>query len=147
MNNFGPVMVVEDSDEDYEITCWALRGVGLSRPIVRCTSAEEALEYLLPNEKSPEPARPVPCLVLLDLNLPVSDGRQLLEELNGSPRRPTVPMVILSTSNNPRDVAGCYRLGAAGYLCKPLDLDDFVEKIRHFAAYWFEAVILPEAAR
>ncbi|RYU58368.1 response regulator [Methylolobus aquaticus] len=142
-----PLLIVEDSDEDFEVTCWALRKVGVERPIIRCTSTEGALGYLLPPEKSPDPAPPLPCLVLLDLNLPTGDGRQLLEDLNRLPRRPPVPLVILSTSSNPRDVVACYRLGASGYLSKPLDLDDFVEKLRVFAAYWFMAVTLPEGER
>ena len=142
-----PILVVEDSDEDFEVTRWALEKVGVRRPIVRCTSTDGALVHLLPPEKVSDPVPVAPCLVLLDLNLPAGDGGELLARLNRCPQRPAVPVVILSTSSNPRDAAACYRLGAAGYFCKPLDLDEFVEQIRILAAYWFDAAMLPGQSR
>jgi CheY-like chemotaxis protein len=141
-----PLLIVEDSDEDYEVTCWALKRAGVDRAIVRCASADEALGRLLPDDAASDVSMPPPVLVLLDLNLPGGDGRSVLAGLNNSGRRPAVPVVILTTSNNPRDVADCYRLGAAGYLCKPHDLPTFVEKLRGFAIYWFNTAILPGGA-
>jgi DNA-binding response OmpR family regulator len=139
-----PLLIVEDSDEDYEVTAWALRRAGIERPFLRCCRAEAALAELLP----PPGAAPVPkpCLVLLDLNLPGTDGRQLLELLSRADNRPEVPIVVLSTSNNPADVRMCYRLGAAGYICKPLSLDVFVERMAALARYWFQAAVLPDPA-
>ena len=86
----------------------------------------------------------MPCLVLLDLNLPGMNGLQLLEELRSVEQPPTIPVVILSTSKNPRDLAACYRLGAAGYLCKPLSLELYTSKMLKLTQYWFDAVTLPE---
>jgi DNA-binding response OmpR family regulator len=142
MNEIRQLLIVEDSDEDFEVTCWALRKVGLALPIIRCARAEEALVYLCPPKA--HPSGNMPCLVLLDLNLPGMNGLQLLGELHHGELQPTVPIVILSTSKNPRDIAATYRLGAAGYICKPLSLDRFVEKMRGLTSYWFNAVTLPD---
>ena len=70
-----------------------------------------------------------------------------IKELRQAGYSPTIPVVILSTSSNPRDVADCYRLGAAGYLCKPLSIHQYKEKMRGLIHYWFDAVMLPEEGR
>lgn len=140
-----PLLIVEDSDEDYEVTCWALEKAGFEGPIIRYVRAEEALPRLCPEVRPyPGDADPLPCLVLLDLNLPGMNGMDLLEDLRRGERSPAVPIVILSTSNNPRDVAACYRLGAAGYLCKPLAMERYVEMLRGLLGYWLDAVTLPD---
>ncbi len=144
MNDIRPLLIVEDSDEDFEVTCWALQQAGLTRPILRSVRAEEAWQRLCPVPRPPDWAERLPCLVLLDLNLPGTNGRQLLEDWRRIVQPPPIPIVILSTSSNPRDVAACYRLGAAGYLCKPLSLDLYVEKMRAFTRYWFDAITLPD---
>jgi CheY-like chemotaxis protein len=144
MKEERPLLIVEDSDEDFEVTCWALRQAGFDRPIVRCSRAEEALLRLCPVPPNQESGSMMPCLVLLDLNLPGMNGLQLLEELRSVEQPPTIPVVILSTSKNPRDLAACYRLGAAGYLCKPLSLELYTSKMLKLTQYWFDAVTLPE---
>jgi CheY-like chemotaxis protein len=141
MSDERPLLIVEDSDEDYEVTVWALRRAGVRCPMVRRSRAEGALDLLLPN--AGESAEALPCLALLDLNLPGTDGRQVLENLHRAAQPPGVPVVVLSTSNNPQDVAMCYRLGAAGYICKPLSLDRFVESMNAFVNYWFKTAELP----
>jgi CheY-like chemotaxis protein len=147
MNANRPLLIVEDSDEDFEVTCWALEQAGFAGPITRAIRAEEALGRLCPMPRQPDWAARQPCLVLLDLNLPGMNGKQLLEEFRRIEQPLAVPIVILSTSSNPRDVAACYRLGAAGYLCKPLSLDLYVEKMRGLTRYWFDAMTLPEEGR
>ena len=144
MKEHRRLLIVEDSDEDFEVTCWALRKAGLALPVIRCTRAEEALPYLCPTPPRPHPSCNMPCLVLLDLNLQGMTGLQLLEGLRRGEPPPPVPIVILSTSKNPRDIAATYRLGASGYICKPLSLDRFVEKMRALSGYWFDAVTLPD---
>lgn len=140
-----PLLIVEDSDEDFEAITWALRKAGLNRPIDRCTRAQEALQRLSPMRGGNDPgAAPMPCLVLLDLNLPGMDGRQFLRQLRARENPPAVPVVVLSTSINPLDVEACYRLGVAGYLNKPLKLESLVESMRTLSAYWFGLVLLPE---
>ena len=146
MNIHKPILIVEDSDEDYEVTVWALRKAGVERPILRATRAREGYELMQGLADSREPASTglgAPCLVLLDLNLPGADGRELLTLLRSHENPPPIPVVVLSTSDNPRDIEACYRLGAAGYLCKPMKLEIFAQRIRDLAAYWFGAVHLP----
>ena len=141
-----PILIVEDSDEDYEVTVWALHKAGVERPILRATRAREGYELIQgqANPRDPASARtPSPCLVLLDLNLPGADGRELLTLLRCQENPSAIPVVVLSTSDNPRDIDACYRLGAAGYLCKPMKLELFAQRIRDLAAYWFGAVHLP----
>jgi len=86
-------------------------------------------------------------LILIQKSLIFKDTRllkQALRELRAIELPPAIPIVVVSTSNNPRDVSTCYSLGAAGYLCKPLSLDCHVEKLRYLTHYWFDAVTLPE---
>lgn len=147
MKENRPLLIVEDSDEDFEVTCWALQQAGFKGSIARAVRAEDALLRFRQLPRHPDwPARQ-PRLVLLDLNLPGMNGKQLLEELRKTEPAPAIPIVILSTSNNPRDVAACYSLGAAGYLCKPLSLDLYVEKMRGLTRYWFDAMTLPDEGR
>ena len=146
MNTNKPILIVEDSDEDYEVTVWALRKAGVERPILRATRAREGYELMQGQADSRDSASTrlaAPCLVLLDLNLPGADGRELLTLLRKHENPPAIPVVVVSTSDNPRDIEACYRLGAAGYLCKPMELELFAERIRDLTAYWFHAVHLP----
>ena len=145
MNEDHPILIIEDSDEDFEVTCWALRQAGFTRPITRAVRAEDALLHLCPMSPRPDWTSKLPCLVLLDLNLPGMNGQQFLQELRQAGRSPSIPVVILSTSKNPRDIADCYRLGAAGYICKPMSLQLFIEKMRRLIEYWFESVTLAES--
>lgn len=134
-----PLLLVEDSEEDFEVTCWALNKIEFNRTIIRAKNAEEALLYLFPAQKEDG----LPGLMLLDLNLQGMSGKQLLQELRRGESPLPVPVVILSTSSNPGDVNDCYSLGAAGYLTKPLGLELYVEKLRDLTHYWFNVVTLP----
>lgn len=133
-----PILLIEDSDEDFEITCSALRLAGVSAPIGRCATGRAAMEFIHRKAANEEVRRPA--LVLLDLNLPGVDGRQLLREMLGAEWLLTVPKVVLTTSSNPRDVDTCYRQGASGYLVKPVDLDLFESMIQRVADYWLRTV-------
>ena len=90
-----------------------------------------------------DPSALLPVLVLLDLNLPRLDGRELLAAIRTDPACPLVPLVVLTTSSNPRDVTTCYRAGASGYLVKLVDLPKFATMIRQCVEYWLQAVTLP----
>ncbi len=144
MKKNRPLLIIEDSDEDFEVTCWALNKIGFTHPIVRATHCEEVLLLLLSGTTPADWNNLLPCLVLLDLNLPRMNGLQLLRDLRTIKSPPAIPIVVVSTSNNPSDVSTAYSLGAAGYLCKPLSLDSYVEKLRYLTHYWFDAVTLPE---
>ena len=143
MNKNAPILIVEDSDEDFEVTSWALRQAGVKRPIHRAVRVNDVLQ-LLANPELKTPHQLLPCLILLDLNLPGNDGRYLLKLLRQAEQAIPVPIVVLSTSNNPKDIETCYKLGAAGYINKPLSLDLFAEKMRLMSQYWFNTVTLSE---
>jgi CheY-like chemotaxis protein len=142
-----PILLVEDSPEDYEATLRALRKAGLVNPIHRCEDGEDALDFLHRRgvyasvDKAPRPG-----LIMLDLNLPGTDGRQVLEEIKTTENLKATPVVVLTTSTDDRDIEKCYRIGANSYVKKPVDLEGFLRAIERLKEYWFEVVILPRTA-
>ena len=133
-----PILLIEDSDEDYDVTASALKLAGVSHPIQRFASSREALNFI--NKKGEYRDMHTPTLVLLDLNLPGIDGRQVLREMGQMHWLGAVPVVVLTTSTDPRDVDLCYRKGARGFLVKPVDLERFEAMIRTVADYWLRTV-------
>src|SRR3712207_4925518 len=104
------ILLVEDSPEDYEVTVRAFRKANLANPVQRCCDGEEALDYLYRRGRYADAARaPRPGLVLLDLNLPGTDGRQVLAQVKADPQLRSIPVVVLTTSADERDIEGCYR--------------------------------------
>ena len=142
-----PILLVEDSPEDYEVTVRAFKKANLANPVFRCQDGEEALNFLYQRGAYADPARaPRPGIILLDLNLPGTDGRQVLAQVKGDPRLRPIPVVVLTTSSDERDVESCYRAGANSYIQKPVSLDSFLRAIQVLKNYWFEIVILPRSA-
>jgi len=139
-----PILLIEDSPEDYEATERAFRKAGLSNPIHRSADGDDALDYLYHRGRHADPASsPRPGIILLDLNLPGTDGREVLEVVKGDESLKLIPVVVLTTSSDERDVKACYRAGANSYIQKPVNLDGFLKAIEHLNGYWFEVVILP----
>lgn len=136
------ILIVDDSDEDYETTLRGLRKAGLANRIERCIDGDDALDYLFQRGRYSEVPRPY--LILLDLNMPGTDGRQVLETIKADPSLRKIPVVVLTTSDDARDIDHCYELGANSYVQKPVDLDGFMEAIRRLKDYWFEVVVLPK---
>ncbi|HEY0136617.1 MAG TPA: response regulator [Nannocystis sp.] len=145
--NLGPrqtILLVEDSPEDFEATVRALRRSGLANPIARCEDGDEALDYLHRRGRFCDPATsPRPGIILLDLNLPGTDGREVLADLKGDVGLRSIPVIILTTSIDERDVERCYSIGANSYMKKPVDLDGFMRAIQRLKEFWFEVVIVP----
>jgi CheY-like chemotaxis protein len=139
-----PILLVEDSPEDFETTERAFRRSGLKNPIYRCADGDEALDFLHRRGQYSEPDKaPRPGVILLDLNLPGTDGREVLSEIKNDPDLKQIPVIVLTTSKDERDVEVCYRCGANSYIQKPVDLDGFMKAIERLNDYWFEVVILP----
>lgn len=139
-----PILIVEDSDEDFEATMRAFRKTQVNRPVHRCVNGDDAINYLfrrgeyaLP-EKSPRPA-----MILLDLNLPGTDGREVLEQIKSHEETRRTPVVILTTSSSPRDIDDCYRYGANSYIIKPVNFERFLRSIRVLNEYWLDVTTLP----
>jgi CheY-like chemotaxis protein len=140
-----PILLVEDSPEDFEATLRAFRKSGLKNTVMRCEDGDEALDYLYRRGEYADPASsPRPGVILLDLNLPGTDGRQVLNEIKGSQHLRDIPVVVLTTSADERDITACYRAGANSYIQKPVDIDGFMKAIERLNGYWFEVVILPK---
>ena len=135
------VLAVEDNDEDFEILRVAFAATGVSNPLLRCVGAQQALELL--NRRAAADAKNLPALVLLDINLPDMDGRDVLKRIRADDRLRAIPTVMMSTSTSPDDVAKCYEYYASGYLVKPLSLEGFEFKVRALVDFWLRAVLLP----
>jgi two-component system, response regulator len=124
------IVLVEDNPDDQALTIRALRKQNIANEIVVLGDGVEALEFLL------APDKPIPHLVLLDLKLPKVDGLQVLQRLRSEPRTQLLPIVVLTSSDEDRDVIDGYRLGANSYIRKPVDLNQFSEAVRHLGLYW-----------
>jgi two-component system response regulator len=136
------LLVIEDSPEDFEATRRTLVKAGFDNPIVHLPDGDQALEYLF-GSRPRRTRRPTPGLILLDLNLPGTDGRQVLTRVKADPQLRQVPVVVMTTSRDNRDVRECYRAGANSYIQKPLDLTGFQRALRTLRDYWFDVVVLP----
>ena len=140
-----PILLVEDSPEDFEATVRAFKKSGLRNPIVRCEDGDSALDYLFRRGQWADPeSSPRPGVILLDLNLPGTDGREVLQEIKKHDQLRHIPIIVLTTSNDERDVDACYQAGANSYVQKPVDMDGFIRAIERLNGYWFEVVVLPK---
>lgn len=139
------ILIVEDSPEDYEATVRAFRKANVVNPLKHCETGEEALDYLCRRgvyadaQKSPRPG-----IILLDLNLPGIDGRDILRQIKADDQLKKIPVVVLTTSLDERDIEKCYADGANSYVHKPVDLTGLVLAIQRLKDYWFEIVVLPK---
>jgi len=139
-----PILLVEDSPEDFEATVRAFNRSGLRNPIVRCEDGDAALDYLFRRGRHANPeTAPRPGVILLDLNLPGTDGREVLQEIKRHEHLRHIPVIVLTTSTDERDVEACYQAGANSYIQKPVDMDGFIRAIERLNGYWFEVVVLP----
>ena len=138
------LLIVEDSDEDYLTLIRLLKKQGFKYPIHRCVDGDDALDYLFQTgEYSPETA-PRPTMILMDLNLPGTDGREVIEVIKNHQKLKIIPMVAFSTSSNTKDIQICYEYGVNSYIEKPVNLQLFSKNIEDFLSYWFETAILPD---
>jgi CheY-like chemotaxis protein len=147
IGNFAkPLLVIEDSDEDFEAFCRVMKKQNIVNPIFRCTDGDESLDFLYhTGPYSDSQKYPRPALILLDLNLPGTDGREVLEQIKQDEKLKYIPVVIFTTSSNPKDIEICYRYCVASYMLKPIDINRLVETIQSFINYWLDIVILPDA--
>jgi len=138
-----PILVVEDSAEDFTALGRAFRKNVLQNPVLRCEDGDQALTYLQGYGKAVGWPAGLPAIVLLDLNLPGTDGRTVLATLKRDPVLHTIPVIVFSTSSSLRDIEECYQLGANSYLTKPIEYAALEEKIRVTITYWLSASELP----
>lgn len=136
----GYLLVLEDSDEDFDTLLCAARKSMLPHEIRRATTGDECLEML---ERWQTGSEERPLLAVMDLNTPQTDGRQALRSLRQNPVFRSLPVVILTTSGSPRDLDYCYNEGANAYHTKPVDYPEYLETLRRIFEYWLQGVILP----
>jgi CheY-like chemotaxis protein len=131
------ILLVEDNPDDEALTVRALKKANVRNRIVVVRDGAEALDYLhgtaVPAGRD---ARPTPQVVLLDIKLPKIDGLEVLERIRADERTESLPVVILTSSSEERDMVEGYRLGANGYVRKPVDFGHFAEAVRHLGLYW-----------
>jgi CheY-like chemotaxis protein len=139
----GYLLVVEDSDEDFDTVLEAARVSGLRHEIRRTTSGEECLRLL--NENKQE-LRVNPSPILMDLNTPRDDGREALRSIRQNENLRALPVVVLSTSSNPRDLEFCYATGANAYHTKPVSYPAHLQTLRDIFDYRLTRVTLPASA-
>jgi len=137
-----PIVLIEDSDEDFEITSMAIRQAGVTNPLMRCRTGREGRDYIGHLGHFMHAVEPL--FILVDLNIPGVDGRQILAELRQSAWLSAVPAIVLSTSTNTGDIRLSYQLGAAGYLVKPVDFERFQAMMETLTKYWMKVVRLSE---
>lgn len=143
------LLVVEDSNEDFETLQRFLKLSPLAISLQRCVNGEQALAFLYGTGSysdsemgRPQPSRPG--LILLDLNLPGIDGREVLCRIKQDAKLKTIPVVVFTTSNNPKDIEECYQYGVNSYIVKPIDFAQLKLKVQTLVDYWFELTTLPD---
>lgn len=138
------LLVIEDSNEDFEAFQRYVRRSPLTIPVYRCVDGDEALAFLYRTGRYIDPqSAPRPGLILLDLNLPGTDGREVLRKIKQDEILKLIPVVVFTTSNNPRDIEACYRQGVNSYIVKPMDFNRLKQSIKILIDYWFDTTVLP----
>jgi CheY-like chemotaxis protein len=135
------ILLVEDNPADARLTCEALREGKIRNNLHHVHDGVEALAFL--RHEGVHAEAPTPDLILLDLNLPRKDGRELLNELKQDPLLRLIPVVVLTTSEAEEDVLHSYQLHANCYITKPVELDKFIAIVRAIENFWLAIVTLP----
>ena len=137
------ILLVEDSPGDVRLTQEALRDAKIQNNLQVVTDGEEAIAFLRRTGSYTEVPRPD--LILLDLNLPKKDGREILAEIKADASLKTIPVVILTTSESEADILQSYQLHANCYITKPADLEGFMKVVRSIEGFWLSIVRFPPA--
>lgn len=139
------ILLVEDNADDAAMTISSLRDANVQNEIVHCRTGDEALDFLY-NRGAYEQAssnRVLPGLILLDLNLPGTDGREVLEIIKQDEARKVIPVIVLTTSSDERDILRCYDAGANSYIVKPVGFEGFITAMERLSDYWLEISVTP----
>ncbi len=129
INNNSPILLVEDDLVDSMTVKRAVKEVGIGNPITVAENGEDALDYLHTTDK-------LPCLILLDINMPRMNGLEFLENIKHDPKYRRIPVIILTTSQEDQDKYKSFDLHAAGYMVKPVDYEQFIQLMKTIQEYW-----------
>jgi CheY-like chemotaxis protein len=132
----GRILMVEDDPKDVELTMMALEGHNLANEVVVTRDGEEALDYLYHRGKYSTRSSDHPAVILLDLKLPKIDGLEVLRQVKTDSSLKIIPVVVLTSSNEEKDLVSSYKLGVNAYVVKPVDFHEFVNAIKELGAFW-----------
>ncbi len=139
------ILMADDDEEDRQLTKEAFEENRLKNDLRFVVNGEELLDYLNRRGKFTDPeTSPRPGLILLDLNMPLKDGREALQEIKADPRFRSIRVVVMTTSQADEDIAHSYHLSASSYITKPVIFEGLLEVIRILGKYWLEIVQLPD---
>jgi DNA-binding response OmpR family regulator len=136
MSTLGRILLVEDDPKDVELTLTALDEYNLANEVVVARDGEEALDYLYCRENFKTRSSENPAVLLLDLKLPKVDGLEVLKQIKSDQKFKMIPVVVLTSSHEEKDMVASYKLGVNAYVVKPVDFHEFVNAIKELGAFW-----------
>ena len=137
------ILLIEDNEADIVLTKNAFKTLKIQNNLNVCRNGEEGLNYLFKNNEYTDAT--TPDLVLLDLNMPKTNGIEVLEQIKNDPILSTVPVIVLTTSSAEQDILRSYQHHANSYIKKPIDFMEFIDIIKEIENYWFSIVKIPSA--
>ena len=136
LDNLGRILMVEDDPKDVELTLTALEDYNLTNEVVVARDGEEALDYLYCRGSFKMRTNENPAVLLLDLKLPKIDGLEVLQQIKSDEKLKLIPVVVLTSSREERDMVASYKLGVNAYVVKPVDFHEFVNAIKELGIFW-----------
>ena len=136
MNGLGRILLVEDDPKDIDLTLKALAQYNLVNEVVIARDGEEALDYLFRRGDFESRSSENPAVLLLDLKLPLVDGLEVLQQIKSDDQLKVIPVVVLTSSHEEKDVVASYKRGVNAYVVKPVDFHQFVEAIKELGVFW-----------
>jgi CheY-like chemotaxis protein len=136
MNELGRILIVEDDPKDVELTLTALEEYNLANEVVVTRDGEEVLDYLYCRGNFKMRTGDNPAVLLLDLKLPKVDGLEVLQQIKSDEKLRMIPVVVLTSSREERDMVASYKLGVNAYVVKPVDFHEFVNAIKELGVFW-----------
>jgi DNA-binding response OmpR family regulator len=136
MEKLGRILMVEDDPKDVELSMTALEDYNLVNEVVVASDGEEALDYLFCRGRFQDRSSDNPAVILLDLKLPKVDGLEVLKEIKSDAKLKMIPVVVLTSSKEEKDMVTSYKLGVNAYVVKPVDFHEFVNAIKELGVFW-----------
>jgi DNA-binding response OmpR family regulator len=136
MTNFGRILMVEDDPKDVELSLTALEEYNLANEVVVTRDGEEALDYLYCRGKFKDRPDGNPAVLMLDLKLPKVNGLEVLQQIKSDVKLMMIPVVVLTSSHEEKDMVASYKLGVNAYVVKPVDFHEFVNAVRELGVFW-----------
>jgi len=136
MSTLGRILIVEDDPNDVELTLTALDEYKLANEVVVTRDGEEALDYLYCRGNFKTRSNDNPAVLLLDLKLPKLDGLEVLQQIKSDENLKMIPVVVLTSSHEEKDVVASYKLGVNAYVVKPVDFHEFVNAVKELGVFW-----------